>query len=92
MAKNGVFKSKVLRYPRLDTVLMVEDAIRASKGDKTSTAVWKSLRKKVMWQTFRTILDYLEYSGKILMSRDKRIVWIGNERLLSKVRKHGVEA
>ncbi|VVC72059.1 Uncharacterised protein [uncultured archaeon] len=92
MGEIRVFKSEVLRYPRLDTVLMVEEAVRNARGDLTMTAVWKSLPKKVMWQTFRTIIDYLEYSGKVMVSRDKRLVWLANEKLLARVRKNGVEA
>ena len=30
----------VLHYPRLDTVMMVEDKIKGSKEDFTKTALW----------------------------------------------------
>ena len=45
------------RYPRLDTVLMVEDALFKHKSDKTLNQIWKSLPKSVMWTTFITIVD-----------------------------------
>lgn len=87
-----VFKTDVLRYPRLDTVLMIEDAVRVSKGDKTTTEIWRALPKKVMWQTFVTTLEYLAYSGKIMIDSDKTVAWIWNPRLLERVKREGVEA
>jgi hypothetical protein len=77
----------ILRYPRLDTVLMVEDAIRKAKEYPTKAELLRSLRKKMMYKTFLLILDYLEYSGKIHIGDDGKIVWIwdpeGVRRLLS---------
>lgn len=70
------FKKEVLRYPKLDTVLMIEEFIEKAKGDKTARQIWQSLPKKVMWQTFMTTLDYLEHSGKIIIDNDKCIIWI----------------
>ena len=64
------------RYPRLDTVLMVEDALFKHKSEKTLNQIWKSLPKSVMWTTFTTIVDYLEYSGKILVEKDRTVTWI----------------
>ena len=76
MKNSHIFKNDVLRYPRLDTVLMIEEKIRKSKGDLKTREIWKSLPKKVMWQTFMTTLDYLEYSSKIHVTKDKHVVWI----------------
>ena len=87
-----VFRKDVLRYPRLDTVLMIEKAIQKAKGNMKITRIWQALPKKVMWQTFVTTLDYLIYSGKILVEKDKTIVWIWNPKLIKLVRKQGVEA
>ena len=70
-----VRKEGVLRYPRLDTVLMVEKALAQAGEYPTKTSLWKSLPKKTMYQTFCTILDYLEYSNKIAL-REGRIVWV----------------
>jgi len=86
---NAIFKQEnILRYPRLDTVLMVEEAIRNAKDYPTKAKLWKSLPKKMMYQTFNTIIDYLEYSGKILIEKDGSIIWIwdpeGVRKLLSK--------
>jgi erythromycin esterase-like protein len=86
-----IFKNKILRYPRLDTLVMIEEMIRKSKKDFTVTGLWKTkLRSKIMWQTYLTVLDYLVYSGKILIDDKKNIVWIWNSELLARVKKQGV--
>jgi hypothetical protein len=85
MTKNAGFDaSKILRYPRLDTVLMVEEFIRKHSGEYGKKRLWESLPRKSMYQTFSAIIDYLEYSGKIVVSRDKKIVWIWNPELVKK--------
>ena len=67
--------------PRLDTVLLVEDAIRDSKRDLTRTGLHRALEGRVMYQTLKVILDYLEKSHKIIYVGNK-IVWIfTNEKL-----------
>ena len=64
------------RYPRLDTVLMVEQSLYEHRSSETITEIWKLLPKSVMWTTYTTILDYLEYSGKIHMEKDKTVTWL----------------
>ncbi len=66
----------VLHFPRLDTVLMVEDAIKKAKGYPTKMSLWKSLPKKVQYQTFNVILNYLKDSHKILFTKDNKILWV----------------
>lgn len=66
------------RYPRLDTMLMVEKSAYESRGGKTITEIWRRLPKKVMWTSFTTILDYLEYSGKIHIEDDRTVTWLWN--------------
>jgi hypothetical protein len=92
MKKDGIFKHKIDRYPRLDTVLMVEEAFYKYRSDKTVMQIWKLLPKKVMWRTYLTILDYLIYSGKIHVDKDRTIVWLWNPKLMEKVGREGVEA
>ena len=74
--------SKVLHEPRLDTILMVEKAIKNSEDYPTRTGLWRSLPKMVQYQTFKRILDYLEASNKIIFNEDG-IVWVAvdNPRL-----------
>ena len=78
---------KVLHSPRLDTVLMVEDAIKDAEDYPTRMEAWNSLPKKVQYQTFKIILEYLEKSNKITFSKDNHIMWIaGNPRLESAIK------
>ena len=78
-----------LHSPNLDTVLMVEKAVYDAKSDLTATQIWRKLPKKVLWTTYTTILDYLNYSGKILADKDKTLIWIYNPRLMERVKKEG---
>jgi len=54
---------------------MVEKAIQDSEDYPTKMQLWKSLPKKMQYQTFKLILNYLEKSNKI-MFEDNKIIWI----------------
>jgi S-adenosylmethionine:tRNA-ribosyltransferase-isomerase (queuine synthetase) len=77
----------VIHQPRLDTILMVEQAILKSKDHPTRTLLWKSLPHKIQYQTFKHILDYLEASGKIIFN-DTKIIYTGvnNSKLRALIR------
>src|SRR3989344_1466191 len=79
---------KILHYPRLDSVLMVEKLIFESSGTYTKKQLWEKLPKKMMYQTFSVILNYLLYSGKISVDSEGKIGWIwepeGVERYLKR--------
>jgi len=66
---------KVIHEPQLDTILMVENAIREAKSYLTKKELLKSLPKQVQYQTFNRILEYLEGSNKIVFEGPK-IVWV----------------
>lgn len=79
---------EVLHYPRLDTVIMVEETIRKAKEYPTKAALWRSLKKKVMYQTFLLILNYLEKSNKIYLDKkDGKVVWIWNPKGVEEILK-----
>ena len=65
----------ILHFPKLDSILRVEKAIQNSKDYLTRMELWKSLPKKMQYQTFKLILEYLEKSNKIMFDEDK-IIWI----------------
>jgi len=65
-----------LRYPRLDTVLMVERFIQKHDGEFKKKQLWGKLPKKMMYQTFCVVMDYLLYSGKISVDVEGKIGWI----------------
>ena len=79
----AVAVSGVLHYPRLDTVLMVEETLQSCKEWPTKTELWKMLPKKVMYQTFSVIIDYLLELNKITI-QNKKIVWIWNPKGVKK--------
>ncbi|MBI2173533.1 MAG: hypothetical protein HYT73_05010 [Candidatus Aenigmarchaeota archaeon] len=78
----------ILRYPRLDTVLMVEEFIREHSGEFRRKELWESLPKKMMYQTFQVILAYLYESNKMSIDAEGKIGWIwdpeGVEKYLKK--------
>ncbi len=74
----------ILRYPRLDTVLMVEEFIKEHDGEFKKRKLWESLPKGMMYQTFCVIIDYLLYSGKISIDKESKIGWIYNPELTRK--------
>lgn len=82
--------TNTIHYPQLDTILMVEKAIQQMNYPK-KTELWKSLPKKVMYQTFCIIIDYLEQSGKIIIDKDRRIVWTWNPEMIKKIIFSGVK-
>ncbi len=84
-------KAKVIHYPNLKTVLMVEEVLKESNELMTREDIKKKLPAKIMHQTLNVILSYLEDSGKIIDGR-KGILWIYNPSpKLDKAIKEGVE-
>lgn len=75
---------KVLHYPQLDTVLMVEEFIREHSGEFKRKELWQRLPKKMMYQTFQVILAYLFESGKIIPDKEEKLVWIWNPELVKR--------
>lgn len=80
-------KNPFTRSPTLDTVLMVENFIDGNSGEFNRTEIWKKLPKKVMWQTFLVILDYLESINKIAFDKENKIAYIWNPKLMAKLSK-----
>lgn len=60
----------------MDTVLMVEDFIRGNDGEFKKRQLWENLPKKMMYQTFCVVIDYLLYSKKISIDSEGKIGWI----------------
>jgi len=68
-------RESVLHYPRLDTVLMIEKEIKKADYPKR-TELWKKLPKKIMYQTFKVVIDYLIDSRKVILTKDDKLVWV----------------
>ena len=78
-------KNPFVRSPTLDTVLMVEKTIDKYSGDYNRTELWKKLPKKVMWQTYLVVLDYLQDINKIAIDKIGKIAYIWNPSLAKKL-------
>ena len=83
-------RERLTHSPTLNTILMVEDVLK--NGDLMTLMELKNrLPKKVMHQTLLQILDYLQFSGKIIIGT-KGILWIYTERKeLNELIKRGTE-
>lgn len=82
---------KIIHYPSLKTVLMVEDTLKKANHLLTREELKAKLPTKVMHQTLNVILQYLERDGKILDGR-KGILWIYNpSKKLDRAIKEGME-
>ena len=69
-------KNEILHYPRLDTVLMVEEFIKERSGEFKKRKLWEHLPKKMMYQTFCVIFDYLLESNKMAVDAEGKVGWI----------------
>jgi len=70
--------TRIIHSPTLNTVLMVEDTLRKQDGPMSLEGLKRVLPKKVMDQSLRIILAYLESKGSILIGT-KGISWIAND-------------
>ena len=73
------------RSPTLNTVLMIEKTIKDYSGEFNKTQIWKKLPKKVMWQTYLIVLDYLLTVNRIAIDRNGTMGYIGKNQKLNKI-------
>lgn len=76
---------QVLHYPRLDTILNVENVIRKAKNPLSKNEIDRRLPKKIMRPTLNIILEYLSQSGKIAILKEGTI-WIYREDISQKLK------
>ncbi|HLC68576.1 MAG TPA: hypothetical protein VJH24_01950, partial [Candidatus Bilamarchaeaceae archaeon] len=82
---------QLMHSPTLNTVLMVEKVLQEAKEIIKISELKRRLPKKVMHSTLLQILDYLQESGKILITT-KGIVWIYRPpEELEKLKEGGLE-
>ncbi len=79
MRQIQIKKENLKHSPTLNTVFMVESVLKEAGEVVTIAELKRRLPKKVMHQTLLQILDYLQYSGKIIIGT-KGILWIYTER------------
>jgi len=80
----------VLHSPTLESVIMVEKTIQKYSQECGKYQLWKKLPKKMMYQTFQIILEYLEESGKIIIDKDGCIIWVYNPERIRRLLKEGL--
>jgi len=72
---------------------MIEDAIKNAKDYPKRTELWKRLPKKVMYQTYKIVIDYLIESRKVMLTKDDKLVWVfADNKKLKKLIKESVPA
>ena len=74
-----VLKSKKIKIntnPTLDTIKMVEQTLSKMSEYPTKNKLWRALPRQVQYPTFKTVLNYLEESNKIIYDKDGTIIWI----------------
>ena len=79
--------NSIARSPTLETVLMIEKSIEEYSGELNRTDLWKRLPKKVMWQTYLVVLNYLQSINKIAISKEGILVYIWNPESAKKFMK-----
>jgi len=77
-------KNDIARSPTLQTVMMVENFIKENSGEYKKTELFNKLPRKVMWQTFQVIMEYLESTLRIAYDNEGYIVYIWNPELYKK--------
>jgi len=75
----------VLHSPTLESVLMVEKVAKEYSGELGKYQLWKKLPRKMMYQTFQSILDYLVESNKIIIDKDGKVIWIWDPEGVRKI-------
>ncbi|MBS1266713.1 MAG: hypothetical protein MAG795_00682 [Candidatus Woesearchaeota archaeon] len=83
-------KKSKLHSPTLNSVLMVEKTIQKYSQEYGKYQLWKKLPKKMMYQTYLVILDYLEQSGKIMIDKDGCVLWTWNPEGIKKLVEKGL--
>ena len=78
--------NQIARSPTLQTVLMVEKFIDENSGEFKKTELFNTLPKKVMWQTFQVIMEYLESIHKIVYDKEGYVVYIWNPEFFRKIK------
>lgn len=79
-----------LHSPTLESIIMVEEIIEKNSGELGKYQLWQKLPRKMMYQTFLVIINYLEKSNKIIIDNEGKVVWIWNPNLIRKLQKQGL--
>lgn len=81
----------LLHSPTLESVIMVEKTANKYSQEYTRYQLWKKLPRKMMYQTYMAILDYLEDSGKIITDNEGHLIWAHDPSGIQKILSKGVK-
>lgn len=82
---------QIMHSPTLNTVIMIERVLQEAKEIIKVSELKRRLPKQVMHSTLMQILDYLQESGKVLITT-KGVVWIYRPPAeLEKLKQKGLE-
>jgi DNA-binding HxlR family transcriptional regulator len=97
--KNGIefqidlpANDKVIHFPTLKTVLMIEKVIRNTKDPINKSEIKRRINVKIMHQTLNLILNYMEERGLIVKAKEGYVWTYNPSKKLSKAIKEGREA
>lgn len=62
--------------PSLQTIRMIEEAIKTARTYPSKNRLRFSLPKQIQYASFNAVLKYLEDSNKIMYDKDGSIIWI----------------
>lgn len=85
-----LYMSKQIHSPTLESVKMVERTIQKFSQQYTKYQLWKKLPKKMMYQTYCIIFDYLLDNKIMVDKKDKIVFWVWNPKRIKDLQKRGL--
>ena len=82
---------KIIHYPTLKTVLMVEKVIQSAKDPVNKSEIKRRLGVKIMHQTLNIILAYMEERGLVVRAKEGYVWTYNPSKKLAKAIKEGRE-
>jgi len=61
---------------------MIEEFVQEHSGEYRRRALWSSLPRKMMYQTYKTAIEYLVKSSKIAIDANGKVCWIVDPELV----------
>jgi len=81
----------IMHNPTLETIKMVERTIYKHSQECGKYQLWKKLPKKVQYQTYLIILDYLSETERIILDDDGCIIWTWDPKGIEELKKKNLK-
>lgn len=86
-----LYMSKIPHSPTLESVKMVERTIKKYSQEYTKYQLWKKLPKKMMYQTYCVIFDYLLENHRCMVDeKDGIVFWTWNPKRVNDLIRRGL--